>query len=79
MNPAKKFEHRFTIDVYTEDQWYDIIRECKRWFKDDWRGQRHVLKKLKNRYHKKPVKIWFEVPDPQFISWITLKYAQSSE
>jgi hypothetical protein len=71
--------HRFTVDCYNEDQWYDIIRECKRLFKNDWRGQRHVLKKLKNKNHQKPIKIWFEIPDNRFASYITLKYAQSSE
>jgi hypothetical protein len=68
--------HRFWFFVSTEKQWYDIIRECRAWFGKNWRGMSKVRRKLnpKNRYTKlHQVPVWFEVPDPRFATWISVK------
>jgi len=69
--------HRFWFFVSTEKQWYDIIRECRSWFGRNWRGMAKVRKKLdpSNRTHIRiaPMPIWFEVPDPRFATWISIK------
>lgn len=38
--------YKIWFDVYDRNQWYDIIRECKKWFGKEWRGQRGVRRKL---------------------------------
>jgi hypothetical protein len=68
--------HRFWFFVSTEKQWYDIIRECRSWFGKNWQGMSKVRRKLnpKNRYAKMhQVPVWFEVPDPRFATWISVK------
>ena len=76
--------HRIIIELQTTDQWYNVIREANTWFgTGNWRGQNHVRKKLErntiwvgnNDFHVKPVPVWFDVPDPQFATWVKLKYA----
>ena len=68
--------HRFWFIVSTEKQWYDIMRECRAWFGQNWRGMSKVRKKLTPRgsYAKmSQVPVWFEVPDPRFATWISVK------
>lgn len=76
--------HRIIIELQTVDQWYSVIREANTWFgTGKWRGQNHVRKKLErntiwvgnNDFHVKSVPVWFDVPDPQFATWVKLKYA----
>ena len=69
--------HKIYFTIYTEEQWYTVIRECKRWFGDNWKGQRGVRKKL-NRYPLNDPfadrhKVWFMVPDPAFKTFMDLK------
>ena len=68
--------HRVTVQVQTQDQWYDVIREANTWFgRGNWRGQRNVRKKF--LYGTGPLDVWFEVPDPKFASYISLKYSST--
>jgi hypothetical protein len=77
--------HRIIIELQTVDQWYSVIREANTWFgPKNWRGQNHVRKKLErnavwwgnsNYAAIKSVPVWFDVPDPQFATWVKLKYA----
>ena len=65
---------KFRIDIAQESQWYEVMRECRRCFGQNWRGQPKVRKKF--RYASVaagPVSVWFEVPDAEFVSWIGLK------
>ena len=65
---------KFTIDIAQESQWYEVMRECRRCFGQNWRGQAKIRKKF--RYasaHTGPVKVWFEVPDAEFATWIGIK------
>jgi len=68
--------HRFWFMISTTEQWYDIMRECREWFGRDWRGMAKVRKKLtpQGRYSKiSQVPVWFEVPDPRFATWVSVK------
>ena len=62
--------------VSTEQQWYQIMRECRSWFGKDWRGMAKVRKKLKTQSsyaRMSQLPVWFEVPDPRFATWIAVK------
>lgn len=77
-NYAGQSLHRFWFSVATEKQWYDIIRECRAWFGKNWRGMGKVRRKLQPRYAgtgRERVMVWFEVPDPRFATWISVKYS----
>jgi hypothetical protein len=73
--------HRFWFMISTERQWYDIMRECRSWFGKNWRGQSKVKKKLASQSNvnrvtftkSAPMAVWFEVPDPRFGTWISIK------
>ncbi len=67
--------HRFWFMIATEQQWYQIMRECRAWFGRDWQGMAKVKKKLSSAYGRRtaPLPVWFEVPDPRFATWISVK------
>jgi hypothetical protein len=68
------FMTKFTIDIEQEYQWYDVMRECRRCFGQNWRGQSKIRKKFRHAsVADGPVRVWFEVPDAEFVSWIGLK------
>jgi hypothetical protein len=67
---------KFEIEIRRQAQWYEVMRECRRCFGQNWCGQAKVRKKLRGHelgYSEDPVKVWFEVPDPQFVTWIGIK------
>ena len=71
--------HRFWFAISSEQQWYGIMRECRSWFGRDWRTMSKVRRKLNNRANGRPfhatVMVWFEVPDPRFATWISVKHS----
>lgn len=78
--------HRFWFKIHTQDQWYAVINECRLLYGTNWRTQRNVLKRFKKAqtYNQAiqrwlarhwPHAIWFEVPDPAFATWVTVKHA----
>jgi hypothetical protein len=78
--------HRFWFKIYTPDQWYSVIHECRNLYGRNWRTKRHVLKRFNKvkslsqllqswMYVNVSREIWFEVPDPAFATWISLKYS----
>jgi len=40
-----------------------------------WRGQPRVRRKLENNWNRKSVRVWFDVPDPNFATWISVKHS----
>ena len=71
--------HRFWFMLSTEKQWYDVMRECRQWFGKNWKSMPKVRRKLTNRrlpgLGLAPLPVWFEVPDPRFATWISVKYS----
>ena len=61
--------------VRTHQQWYDIMRECREWFGKSWRGMSKVRRKLNAKHSSSgaAIPVWFEVPDPRFATWISVK------
>lgn len=52
------------------------MRECRSWFGKNWRGMAKVKRKLNPRHsavRPRSVPVWFEVPDPRFATWISVK------
>ena len=64
---------KIEIDVFTQDQWYNIIRDLNQLFGKDWRGQQRVKRKFYR--NTMPLRVWFEVPDEKIASFLQLKYS----
>lgn len=69
--------HRLWFMISTQEQWYAIMKECRSWFGSNWQGQSKVRRKLHKKYSSRvePLAVWFEVPDPRFATWISVKYS----
>ena len=69
--------HRFWFAISTEQQWYAIMRECRTWFGRRWQTMSKVRRKLNARYMSRGqmVMVWFEVPDPRFATWVSVKHS----
>lgn len=78
--------HRIYFEVGSVDVWYKIVREANSMFGRNWRGQSRVKRKLNTPAWlglNTPAwlgtagshKVWFEVPDEKFGTWIAIKYA----
>lgn len=67
--------HRFWFIISSEQQWYSIMREARGWFGKNWRGMAKVRRKFSSHRHVKvhQLAVWFEVPDPRFATWISVK------
>jgi len=71
-------KHRIYIYLTSAEQWYAVMRECRSWFGKNWQTQGRVKKKLSTRYPNRtnllqPIPVWFDVPDPRFATWISVK------
>ena len=69
---------RFYFVMSRTDQWYEVMRECRQWFGTNWRSQPKVRRKLMDpgsRRFAMPQRIWFDVPDERFASWVAVKMA----
>jgi hypothetical protein len=64
---------KIEIDVYTQSQWYNIIRDLNQLFGKNWRGQQRVKRKFTRS--TMPLRVWFEVPDEKKASFLQLKYS----
>jgi hypothetical protein len=78
--------HRFWFKIHGPTQWYAVISECRQLYGRNWRAKRNVLKRWKRSknlsqalqqwmFVNMPDYIWFEVPDPAFATWISVKYS----
>ena len=64
---------KIEIDVFSQDQWYGIIRDLNKLFGKDWRGQQRVKRKFYR--NTMPLRVWFEIPDEKVASFLQLKYS----
>lgn len=71
--------HRIWFDLRDTETWYAIMKEATMLYgKDGWRSQPRVRRRLeKFAWEKTRVEnhVWFEVPDPSFATWISVKYS----
>ena len=71
--------HKLYFELTTVEQWYAIMREARAQFGKNWQGQRHVKRRLEHaslwRLPGAAERVWFEVPDPKFGTWIAIKHA----
>ena len=69
--------HRIYIEIDSVDVWYKIVREANSMFGRNWRGQSRVKRRLSTpTWFGTPVpvhKVWFEVPDEKFGTWVAIK------
>ena len=71
--------HKLYFELSSVEQWYAIMREARAQFGKDWRCQAHVKRRieraniwaLETNYER----VWFEVPDPKFGTWVAIKHA----
>jgi len=69
--------HRIWFEFESTDKWYAVMREANLVFgSGNWRGQPRVKRKLEsNRWTKKTIPVWFDVPDPSFATWVSVKHS----
>jgi hypothetical protein len=67
--------HRFWVHVSSTNQWYEVMHEARAWFGKNWTCQHKVKRKLERYNPKKSIQVWFDVPDPQWATWIATKLA----
>ena len=69
--------HRVLFEMTTVQEWYKVIHEANALYGvHNWRGQPRVKRKLEtNAWLKKTVPVWFDVPDPAFASWVSVKHS----
>jgi hypothetical protein len=67
--------HRIVFRLTKKMQWYSIMKEARSAYSKNWRCQPRVKRKLERNYIADPVTVWFEVPDPTFGTWCSIKLA----
>ena len=71
--------HKLYFELSDVDTWYAIMREARAQFGKNWRSQAHVKRRLEHaaiwRINPPSERVWFEVPDPKFGTWIAIKHA----
>jgi hypothetical protein len=65
---------RIVFEIKDTTTWYAVMQEARAMFGKNWRCQGNVRRKLEWGTNKS-VQVWFEVPDPQFATWVSLKLA----
>ena len=71
--------HKLYFELSSVDTWYAIMREARAQFGKNWRSQAHVKRRLEHaslwRLGDHAERVWFEVPDVKFGTWIAIKHA----
>jgi len=68
--------HRIWFNISSTDVWYSIQREAKKLYGQNWKSQSRVKRKLDNIWGNQVThQVWFDVPDPGFATWISVKHA----
>ena len=69
-------KYRVWVEVSNTDTWYKIIREANQLYGlHNWRCQPRTKRKLAHNWSKDTVRVWFEVPDPGFATWVSVKHS----
>ncbi len=71
--------YKLYFEIADTETWYAIMREARAQFGSNWRGQAHVKRRLERaKIWSMPdskERVWFEVPDPAFGTWVAIKHA----
>lgn len=69
--------HRIWFEFDSAEKWYAVMREATQLFgAGNWRAQPRVKRKLdSNRWARKMIPVWFDVPDPNFATWVAIKHS----
>lgn len=71
--------HKLYFELASVEQWYAIMREARAQFGRNWRSQGHVKRRLERSLiwsmPNTTERVWFEVPDPAFGTWVAIKHA----
>jgi len=71
--------HKLYFELSSVDTWYAIMREARAQFGKNWRSQGHVKRRLEHaslwKLDPPSERVWFEVPDPAFGTWVAIKHA----
>lgn len=71
--------HKLYFELASVEQWYAIMREARAQFGQNWRSQSHVRRRLERSLiwsmPESTERVWFEVPDPSFGTWVAIKHA----
>jgi len=68
--------HRVYMEISSVELWYKIIREANSLYGRNWRGQSGVKRRLSHNIwldSKKQERVWFDVPDEKFSTWVAIK------
>ena len=68
--------HRVYMEIGSIAVWYKIIREANALYGRNWRGQSGVKRRLSHNiwlHDKKQERVWFDVPDEKFSTWVAIK------
>ena len=68
--------HRVYMEISSVELWYKIIREANSLYGRNWRGQSGAKRRLSHNIwldSKKQERVWFDVPDEKFGTWVAIK------
>ena len=68
--------HRVYMEISSVELWYKIIREANSLYGRNWRGQSGANRRLSHNIwldSKKQERVWFDVPDEKFGTWVAIK------
>ena len=68
--------HRVFMKIDSVELWYKIIREANSLYGRNWRGQSGAKRRLNHNIwldSKKQERVWFDVPDEKFGTWVAIK------
>jgi hypothetical protein len=68
--------HRVYMEIGSIAVWYKIRREANTLYGRNWRGQSGVKRRLSHNiwlHDKKQERVWFDVPDEKFSTWVAIK------
>ena len=71
--------HRIWFDLRDTETWYAVMKEATTLYgRNGWKGQPRVRRRLEKfvwERNRPENYVWFEVPDPSFATWISVKYS----
>lgn len=75
--PTAMHLYRVLFELVTVQEWYKVIHEANALYGvHNWRCQPRAKRKLeRNTWQKSIIPVWFEVPDPAFATWVSVKHS----